>query len=331
MRSNIDAAGISQEIRKGLQQALLGLKDGDASAKDFQDLSEAVGVDALSGELKEAVGDPALFQRLVQEFDKNGNQKIDTALEMAAVLKATYDKKAEAGEGAKWLEQLTGNIEGAEKAGSAKGSLAGLDIETLVTLLSMKKRELGLDAPSPVSRNLGPLSGGGGGGGGGGPSSSAPGARGSAPIVPTGAEAGKYRALLDLIKSKESAGLGYDAMNQGGSAGGHVAHGSGSGEKILGKKLTEMTVGEVMQHQAAGRLHAAGAYQIIGKTLKGLVDRGVLDPNQKFDVNAQDRAAIGLIEGRRGQGVTGIGNEWIGLQYADKAALRAAMSEAGLA
>ena len=38
-----------------------------------------------------------------------------------------------------------------------------------------------------------------------------------------------------------------------------------------------------------------GKYQIVGSTMKGLIRAGVLDPNEKFDVNAQERAANHLI------------------------------------
>ena len=38
-----------------------------------------------------------------------------------------------------------------------------------------------------------------------------------------------------------------------------------------------------------------GKYQIVGSTLQGLVDAGVLDPDEKFDVNAQERAGTHLI------------------------------------
>jgi len=38
-----------------------------------------------------------------------------------------------------------------------------------------------------------------------------------------------------------------------------------------------------------------GKYQIVGSTMKGLIRAGVLDPNEKFNVNAQERAANHLI------------------------------------
>lgn len=199
--------------------------------------------------------------------------------------------------------------------------------------------------------------GGGGGGGGrgigngvgggralnaGGPGSAGVGNAGSAgPTTPsatanavnnmTSAEAGQYKQLLDFIAGPESGRWGYDAMNEGGTNGGHTVVGrSGAAADILGKPLTSMTVGEVMDLQAQGRLHAAGRYQIIGKTLKGLVDQGVVSRNDMFDAATQDKLGIALIEGRRGQGMRGMRQEWIGLQYVADADLRRAMSTVGM-
>lgn len=79
--------------------------------------------------------------------------------------------------------------------------------------------------------------------------------------------------------------------------------------------LTGMTVQEVLDFQRkrgpgsyasyaqnlpnVGRIATpAGKYQIVGDTLQGLVDQGVLDPNEKFGSEAQERAARALMEGR---------------------------------
>ena len=151
-----------------------------------------------------------------------------------------------------------------------------------------------------------------------------------------------YKALLDLIASKESsndtANGGYDSMNTGGSAGGHVAHGSGTGTAKFGRPLTQMTVGEVMDMQARGVLHATGRYQIIGSTLAGLVSRGKANRSDLYDQNTQDKLAIALIQGRAGKFfsgevgasavIGGMGNEWIGLQYVKPQQLIAALESA---
>lgn len=80
-------------------------------------------------------------------------------------------------------------------------------------------------------------------------------------------------------------------------------------------KPTEMTVGELLEFQKKrgegsygeyvqsinpeGDLATpVGAYQIVGTTMQGLVDAGVLDLDETFDKEAQDRAGRYLIMGR---------------------------------
>ena len=84
----------------------------------------------------------------------------------------------------------------------------------------------------------------------------------------------------------------------------------GGTEDSFGITPTEMTVQEILDFQSArgegtyadyanrnvGRISTpVGKYQIVGSTLQGLVDQGILDPNEKFDVNAQERAGPHLI------------------------------------
>lgn len=135
-----------------------------------------------------------------------------------------------------------------------------------------------------------------------------------------------YAPILNLIASKESRATdpendGYDAMNTGGADGGHTAFGSGTGTDAFGQKLTQMSVAEVMRLQSKGSLHASGRYQIIGSTLKGLVNKGIVDPDELYSPEVQDRLAIELFHGRvgkfidaNGEEVAGLGQEWIGLQ-----------------
>lgn len=66
--------------------------------------------------------------------------------------------------------------------------------------------------------------------------------------------------------------------------------------------LENMTVAEVQQMQ---RQHgkktgssATGAYQVMRKTLSGLIDAGVVDPDEKFTVEVQDRIGMALLKGR---------------------------------
>jgi hypothetical protein len=131
------------------------------------------------------------------------------------------------------------------------------------------------------------------------------GREGSSSTSPT--PAGK-NSLLDMIAKGESAGAGgYNAMNQGTPGGGPVI-GSGDSQKIIQKKLTDMTVGEIMDRAAkptddakkrkdGGLIFAAGRYQIIPDTLKGLVKQGVVSRDDKFDEATQDKLGMALIQG----------------------------------
>jgi hypothetical protein len=131
---------------------------------------------------------------------------------------------------------------------------------------------------------------------------------------PGGAAFGMYpkpggkNPLLDVIAQGESAGAGgYNAMNQGTPGGGPVI-GSGDSQKIIQKKLTDMTVGEIMDKGAKpnddaakrkqnGLIFAAGRYQIVPETLKGLVKQGVVSKEDKFNEETQDKLGTALIKG----------------------------------
>lgn len=122
---------------------------------------------------------------------------------------------------------------------------------------------------------------------------------------------GIHRKALDIIAKYESissdvSGSGYNAMNQGGE-GMYGIYGSGSSESptLLGKKLTDMTVSEVMDRQRKNKsyggpnkvgIFAAGRYQFIPSTLKSIVDAGVIKVTDKFDAATQDKAALYLIK-----------------------------------
>jgi len=114
------------------------------------------------------------------------------------------------------------------------------------------------------------------------------------------------RGILDTIAQAESGVHGYNAMNQGGNDKTGVV-GSGHSKHIIGKNLTEMTVGEVLdrgkislgeaiRNPNSGRVFAAGKYQIIPKTLEGLVRQGVVSRRDKFDEDTQDRLGVALLE-----------------------------------
>ncbi|KEP71516.1 hypothetical protein DL1_00420 [Thioclava dalianensis] len=96
-------------------------------------------------------------------------------------------------------------------------------------------------------------------------------------------------SILDVIGRAEAPG-GYDTVY--------------AGSKVRpSRPITTMTVSQVMDWQrssiAAGSVSsAAGRYQIIYKTLRSLVSRGVLSAGELFNASAQDRAAHSLIQGR---------------------------------
>jgi murein DD-endopeptidase MepM/ murein hydrolase activator NlpD len=116
---------------------------------------------------------------------------------------------------------------------------------------------------------------------------------------------GIHRQALDIIAGPESGG-NYNAMNQGGD-GMYGIYGSGSSDSpnLLGKKLTDMTVAEVMERQRKNKsyngpnkvgIFAAGRYQFIPSTLKSIVDAGIIKVTDKFDAATQDKAALYLIK-----------------------------------
>jgi len=112
-------------------------------------------------------------------------------------------------------------------------------------------------------------------------------------------------SLLNVIAKGESGG-DYNAMNQGGTKEKGI-YGSGNSMKIIGKNLTDMTVGEVMMRGAPpsaspekrkkeGLIFAAGKYQIVPETLKKLVNAGVVNRGDKFDAATQDKLGKALLE-----------------------------------
>ena len=97
--------------------------------------------------------------------------------------------------------------------------------------------------------------------------------------------------LLSFISKGEG---GYNSMNQG-TSGGSIVGSTHNASSILGKNLTEMTVGEVMEHQGSGKLFAAGRYQIIPSTMKMAVARAGVSPDDQFNQSTQDKLGLALI------------------------------------
>tara|TARA_Y100000592_G_scaffold47737_2_gene75794 strand:+ start:1411 stop:4215 length:2805 start_codon:yes stop_codon:yes gene_type:complete len=120
---------------------------------------------------------------------------------------------------------------------------------------------------------------------------------------------------LDVLGKYESDSVGgYNAMNEGGADGGRTVVGrSGPSKGIIGVNLVDLTVGQVIELQKAGRVHAAGRYQFIGNTLPGVVQRAGVPLDARFNERTQDLLGLTLIRERGIQ-------PWIG--PSDKATVR---------
>ena len=122
------------------------------------------------------------------------------------------------------------------------------------------------------------------------PSSSTPSSSTSSSTTPT------KSSLLDLIASGESGKAGYDAANKGRAGdmpGGYPG-------------LSKMTVNDVMRLQSEGKVFATGRYQIIPKTLAGLMSGAYGNTGVKgsdlYDASTQDKLGTALINKRLQQG-----------------------------
>ena len=139
------------------------------------------------------------------------------------------------------------------------------------------------------------------------------------------------RQVLDIIGRYESDGAGsYDAVNQFGEDGGRSTGAdkgfySGPFSQMSqhgGRKLTDLTVGEIMdlqyddksltmeQWKQQGKLWAVGRYQFTTPTFTAYVKRMGISRDQKFTQDLQDEMAIRLYKDNGWKGV------WIGLDGA---------------
>jgi len=106
---------------------------------------------------------------------------------------------------------------------------------------------------------------------------------------------GGFDELLSFISKGEG---GYNSMNQG-TRGGQIVGSTHNASTILGRNLTEMTIGQIMNEQASGRLFAAGRYQIIPDTMKFALKSSGLSASDQFSPENQDKLAIALIMYKR--------------------------------
>jgi hypothetical protein len=113
-------------------------------------------------------------------------------------------------------------------------------------------------------------------------------------VTPTQSQA------LDVLGKYESDPVGsYNAMNEGGADGGRTVVGrSGPSQGIIGANLVDLTVGQVIELQKAGRIHAAGRYQFIGNTLPGVVQRAGVPLGARFNERTQDLLGLTLLRER---------------------------------
>jgi hypothetical protein len=113
----------------------------------------------------------------------------------------------------------------------------------------------------------------------------------------------RIQGLLKFISSGEG---GYNSMNQG-TKGNTIVGSTGNSTTIVGKKLTDMTVGEIMKRQAylmdpsTGDqesdygLFAVGRYQIIPDTMPTAVRLSGVKMTDKFDQATQDKLGAALL------------------------------------
>lgn len=115
----------------------------------------------------------------------------------------------------------------------------------------------------------------------------------SEPSAPVGSGqiAGIQKQALDIISRPESGG-DYNAMNRGQSG-----DSPGGSKKWIGKNLTDMTIGEVLELQKS-KLWASGRYQFVPNTLPGVMNSAGLTTKDKFNSKNQDLMALSLIKER---------------------------------
>ena len=117
-----------------------------------------------------------------------------------------------------------------------------------------------------------------------------------------GGGSGKYASLLSFISKGEG---GYNSMNQG-TQGNSIVGSTHNASGKVGKNLTDMTIGEVMERQSylmnpnnpqvsGYGIFAAGRYQIIPDTMKIALSGSGLSKSDMFSKANQDKLGIALL------------------------------------
>lgn len=130
------------------------------------------------------------------------------------------------------------------------------------------------------------------------------------------------RGILELIKSRESGGNYNATLDNGRYTGGQ-------------RDLVNMTLNEVLEMQRQMLAHpdnthnssAAGAYQIVSTTMRGLIKELGLSGNELYSREMQDRMAQQLLRQRMPQGMEGLRNEWEGLRGVSPAVIQQALGQ----
>jgi hypothetical protein len=122
-----------------------------------------------------------------------------------------------------------------------------------------------------------------------------------------GGVTGIHKQALDIISGPESGGS-YNAMNQG-TVGpdDRIVGSTGNSKTKVGKELTSMTLGEIMQRQAYVMdkrnpqisnygVYAAGRYQIIPITFPSAMKGAGLKPTDTFSPENQDKMGLAVLK-----------------------------------
>ena len=119
------------------------------------------------------------------------------------------------------------------------------------------------------------------------------------------------KRAADIVSSYESAGSGYNAVNQIGTKGGRGVEGfSGDFRRMEqhgGRAITDHTVEELLklgeeepitneEWIKKGKIHAVSRYQFVHRTLKGLIERNKIPTTMKMTPALQDFLFLSLLK-----------------------------------
>lgn len=137
------------------------------------------------------------------------------------------------------------------------------------------------------------------------------------------------KGILNLIGYAEGTdrGRGYnETLDYGRWTGGDVNLINMTLREVVALQKTMLTPENRATHGDGKGSSAVGRYQIVGTTLRGLIDRLGLSLEEKFTPKLQDRLGLELVRGRHGQGTTGMRQEWQGLNNVSSGTINNALS-----